>query len=130
MTIVAGTLTAWAASQFFGIGEIIDAILLVVGAFTVGLSVFEGANELYQFAKTAIGASNDAALDEAGRHFAKAVTILGITTVTALLMRQSAKAVLRRGAPQAPGLPRIAPRPQVRPLRRLASLPSGALGGD
>ena len=42
LAIAAGTLIVWAGSQFFGVGEVVDVILLVVGVATIGLGVFGG----------------------------------------------------------------------------------------
>jgi hypothetical protein len=42
-------------SHLFGVGEFVDAILLGTSALSVGLSVFEGAGALFDFA---IGAMN------------------------------------------------------------------------
>lgn len=41
LLIIAGVLTAWVVSHAFGLGEIIDAILLAVGALALGWSIFE-----------------------------------------------------------------------------------------
>ena len=115
LSIAAGTLIVWAGSHFFGVGEIVDVILLVVGAAFLGLSVFSGAGELYDFATTAINAQNDAALDEAAKHFAKAVNILGITVISAILLKKSANPVIARG------------RPQIRPMPRLGVPPAAGV---
>ena len=130
--VVVGTLVVWAGSHFFGAGEIVDVILLVVGFAFMGAAVFSGAQQLYDFATTAIHAHSQADLDRAAHHFASAVTLLGITVVTALLMRRSARAVrartpkplelglLEMDPPPPPGTPPTIKRPPV--------LASGALG--
>ncbi len=89
------------------------------------------ARELYDFAKTAINAQNEADLDRAARHFAAAVSILGITVISAILLRRSANSVAARGRPQIRRMPNVGTPPPVgvppritRPFR----LPSGALG--
>jgi hypothetical protein len=130
LAIVAGTLVVWAGSHFFGVGEIVDIILLVVGFATLGLSVFAGARELYDFATDAVNAQTDDDLDRAARHFASAVDILGISIVSAVLLRRSAKAVAARGRPQIRPMPNVGapPGPGVRPITRPFTLPSGALG--
>jgi len=117
LAIVAGTLVVWAGSHFFGVGEIVDVILLVVGVAFIGLGVFSGAGELYDFATTAINAKNDAELDKAARHFAKAVNILGITVISAILLKKSANPVIQRGKPTIKPMPKVgAPPPAgVRP---------------
>ncbi len=63
--IIAGTLIVWAGSHAFGVGEIVDIILLGIGVIALGFAVFEGADELYDFAVGAIGARSDADLEKA-----------------------------------------------------------------
>jgi hypothetical protein len=131
LALIAGTLAVWAGSHFFGVGEIADLILLGVGAVALGLSVLTGARELSDFATTALGAQSDAGLDRAARHFATAVTILGISAVQAVLLRGQARTAIARGRPQ------IYPRIQVEPppppgnqlrLSRPPNIPGGSLG--
>jgi len=100
LAIVAGTLIAWAASHAFGVGEIVDVILVCAGIFTIGLAVFDGASELYSFTTKAIDAKNENDLEEAGRHFARAVMLLGISTIMAMLMKKPTQDVLVRGMPK------------------------------
>jgi len=40
---MAGTLAVWAGSHFFGVGEVVDLALLLVGAFTIGWSSLQAA---------------------------------------------------------------------------------------
>lgn len=131
IAIMAGTLVVWAGSHFFGVGEIVDVILLVVGFGFLGLAVFAGAQELYDFATIAIRARTEADLDRAGRHFASAVSILGISTISALLLRKSARAAAARGRPRVRPMPDVGPVPATgaRPtITRPQTLASGALG--
>ena len=131
LAIVAGTLVVWAGSHFLGVGEIVDVILLAVGFFTIGMGVFSGAQELYSFATDAINAKSEDDLNRAARHFATAVNILGITTVSAVLLRRSAKSAVARGRPQARPMPEVGvpPAPGIKPtISRPFRLPSGALG--
>jgi hypothetical protein len=88
--IMAGTLAVWAGSHFFGVGEIVDVGLLLVGAFTVGAGLGSAANRLYEGVTTALGAQTDEDLDRAARAFADAVVQAGVSTVLALLLRKSA----------------------------------------
>lgn len=87
LAIIAGILVLWVASHFIGIGEIIDIILLAVGIFAIGLAIFDGIGELYEFATSALNACNHQDLDSAAGHFANAVAILGIQAVLAVLFR-------------------------------------------
>lgn len=133
LAIVAGTLAVWAGSHAVGIGQIVDVLLLVIGVSALGFAVFEGASELLDFATTAQAATSEADLEKAARHFARAVNLLGISTLQAILLRGQGKALIDRGYP-----PRIQPRPIVAEppqpggnrllLWRLPRLPGGSLG--
>lgn len=131
LAIIVGTLIVWAGSHFFGIGEIVDIILLVAGFALLGLSAYSGAKELSHFATAAINARTEADLDRAARHFAAAVNIIGISVITALLLRRSARSVAARGAPRVRPMPNVGtpPRPGMpTKISRPFSLPGGALG--
>ena len=131
LVIIVGTLTVWAGSHFFGVGEVVDIILLVVGVFALGFSVFDGAKSLYDFATTAINAKTDHDIDVAAQYFASAVTILGIATIQAVLLHGQARQVAARGRPQIyPREPVGPPPPAGDELRvtRPASIPGGSLG--
>ncbi len=131
LAIITGSLIFWAGSHAFGVGEFVDVILLCVGVFTLGLSVFSGAKELLAFAETAIGARKDADLHFAAAHFAQAVTILGVSVVQAVLMRGQARVVGERGMPRMQPRIRVGePPPAGNQLRvsRPAMLPDGNLG--
>jgi hypothetical protein len=135
LTIIAGTLVVWAGSHFFGVGEVVDVILLLVGVVTIGGGVWQFGKELYGFATSVVNARTDQDLDEAGDHFARAVAIGGITAVSALLLHRGAKEVIARGRPtMRPGLLDPGPPPPgagaiYKPtIRRPLTLPGGALG--
>src|SRR5215471_19154743 len=87
LAIVAGVLVAWVASHAIGVGEVIDVILSVVGAVAIGYSFFTGLDHLYSFATGTYNAQTEPDLDEAADHFAKAVGILGVQAVLAVLFR-------------------------------------------
>lgn len=131
VALIAGTLAVWAGSHFFGVGEVVDIILLGVGVVALGFGVFEGAAELYDFATTALNASSDADLERSGRHFARAVVVLGISTVQAILLRGQGRAIAARGRPQVYGRVAVDPPPPAGnqlSLSRPASIPGGVLG--
>jgi hypothetical protein len=107
LAIIAGTLVVWTGSHAFGVGEIVDIILLGVGVITLGFAVFEGADALYDFVTGAVIARSDADLEKSCRLFARAVTLLGISTIQAVLLRGQGRVILSRGRPQ------IYPRPHV-----------------
>jgi HNH/Endo VII superfamily nuclease toxin with a HHH motif len=104
LAIIGAAVVVWAASQFFGVGEFVDFILLVIGIRALGFSVLTGARELYYFVTTAVNATSSQDLDVAGQHFAQAVLILGISVVQAVLLRGAANKVV------APSRPQVKPR--------------------
>ena len=85
--IMAGVLVLWVVSHGFAVGEIIDFIVTVGGAIAIGLAIFSGIDELFDFARGTYDARDDAALDAAAEHLAKAIAILGIQAVLAVLFR-------------------------------------------
>jgi hypothetical protein len=85
--IIAGVLLAWIIGHAFGWGEIIDIIITVAGAFSIGLAVFSGLDELWEFAKDTYFATGDADLTAAAEHLVNAIAILGITAVLGVLFR-------------------------------------------
>lgn len=72
LAVVAAVLVAWIASHAFGVGEIIDIIIVALGALAIGIAVFEGLDHLYEFAANAYRAKSIHNLDQAADHFAKA----------------------------------------------------------
>jgi hypothetical protein len=121
LAIMAATLAAWAGSHLFGVGEIVDVLLLVVGAFTIGWSIGDVAKDFYTFAEATLTARNDADLERAAAAFSHAVILAGITVVMAVLLRRSVKSVqAARGPkvmdalrPKKPGLPPVTKDPQA-----------------
>jgi hypothetical protein len=99
LALMTGTVVIWAGSHFFGVGEIVDVGLLLVGALFIGWSIESVGRDLIEFGTTAVRARNDADLDRAARAFASALVTAGVTAVMAILLRRSAKALqVSRGA--------------------------------
>lgn len=96
LTEIATTLALWEASHAIGVGEIADLILLLAGTVVLGTTALDAGKELLSFALTIRGARTPNDLDIAAGHFARAVVLAGITTVSAILLRR------------APGSPRTA----------------------
>jgi hypothetical protein len=121
LAILAGTLTIWAGSHFFGVGEIVDVLLLVVGAFTIGWSIGDVATDLYTFVNLTVNTRTENDLDKAADAFSHAVVLAGISVVMAILLRRSVKEIqVSRGAnvadamrPRSPGLPRVGADPKA-----------------
>lgn len=88
LATMAGIVVIWAGSHFFGIGEIADVILLIVGWVAVGGVAAEAGKKLYDFAIKTHSARTEADLDAAAHDLADAITLLGVDTVLALLLRK------------------------------------------
>ena len=89
LAVAGGFFVAWLVSHAVGIGFVVDAILLGVGALAIGLAVFAGIDELIQFGNVAIAARSHQDMDRAATHFAMAVSILGVQAVIALFLRRA-----------------------------------------
>src|SRR5262245_16050012 len=119
LAILAGTLMLWAGSHLFGVGEVVDVILLVVGAFVIGWSIGDVVKDLYTFTERTMNANSEADLEAAAKALSHAIVLAGITVVMALLLRKSAKQVeTARGPtivaamrPREPGLIEVGPDP-------------------
>lgn len=85
--IVAGSLVVWAGSHAFGVGELVDIVLLAGGAIFLGMAVFDVASELGDFLVVTSNATEEKDLDEAASHLARAIAIMGIAAFIALLAK-------------------------------------------
>lgn len=94
LAVIAGVMVVWISSHAVGVGFIADAVLLSVGIYAIGAAVFEGLDHLYQFARRALLAKHEADLDAAANHFSKAVAIIGVEAVLAILFRRTPKTFL------------------------------------
>jgi hypothetical protein len=138
LAIVSGTLIAWAGSHLSGVGEVVDLILLALGAVALGSSVLDVASHIGSFCRLAVNATSERELDEAANHLAKAITIAGVDVVTAILLRRTIRDVRARPSwrPSSPGLLRAGPPPDMRlgrvfarpKISRPVKLPDGVLG--
>lgn len=88
LATMAGIVVLWASAHFFGIGEIADVILLIVGWAAIGGVAVESGKKLYDFAIKTNNAHTESDLDEAASDLAEAITLIGINTVFALLLRK------------------------------------------
>jgi hypothetical protein len=91
LALMTGTVVIWAGSHFFGVGEVVDVGLLLVGAFFIGWSIESVVRDLIEFGTTAVSAKSDAELDHAAQAFASALVTAGVTAVMAILLRRGAK---------------------------------------
>jgi hypothetical protein len=133
LALVVASLVGLAVAQAFGIGELIDGLVLIAGIGFCGWGAVDGCRDLLHSMKTALSAKSERDLDEAGRYFASAVTKIGVNAIMAFLMKKPLRSfrdldgfkfskvkpgVLDVGPPPAPG---SVPAIEYRPL-------SGSLG--
>ncbi len=115
LAIMAASLVALAVAQAFGIGELVDAIVLIAGIGFCGWGVLDGCRDLYEFAKTALNARSDQDIDAAGRYFASAVTKIGVNALMAFLLKKPLKSFREMGGFKSikvkPGWVKIPPPP-------------------
>jgi hypothetical protein len=126
LAIIAGVLIAWVVSHAFGVGEVVDVIILAVGVVSIGFAVFSGLDHLYDFAVGAYQAKTSQDIDRAADNLAKAIAILGIQAVLAVLFRgaripQTGKGGRINLGPPPPRTPGLRYRPTVRQDPTLAA---------
>lgn len=87
IAITVGVLAVWAGSHYFGVGFVIDIILLVAGAIMIGWQILSSANDLYQCVKITWSARTLADLDRAATHLADFITVVGVTVFIAIISK-------------------------------------------
>lgn len=98
LATMAATIAVLGVAQFFGVGEVADLVVLLAGAVILGKTAVDAATELIEYATGVMAARSPADLDAAAQHFAKAVILVGITTVSALLLHKATSARVSQGA--------------------------------
>lgn len=91
LAITAAVLGAWAASHAVGVGEVVDIGLLALGLMTLGAMALDVGKHIGAYLRVAIGAKSPKDLDDAAAHLAEAISMLGVTLFTTLIMKQAAK---------------------------------------
>lgn len=109
LAIIAGVLVAWVVSHAFGIGAVVDIVILTVGILGVGMAIFTGLDHLYEFATGAYRARTEQDLERAAEHLAQAIVILGVQAVLAVLFRRARPPLTGRGGRPPVGQPPWAP---------------------
>ena len=91
LAMMAGTLVVWAASHAFGVGAVVDVLLLFTGVLFLGVAAFDVAEDLGDFILITSTASSDAELDQASSHLSRAIAVMGVAAFMALLAKVAAK---------------------------------------
>jgi hypothetical protein len=100
-----GTMTtAWLGSQGIPVlGQTVDAALLALGVAMAAAQTAAVKNSLWNYVRYASEATDEAGLDTAATHLARAVTTVGVSVVTFILMKKVPGKV--QNQPGAPGPP-------------------------
>jgi hypothetical protein len=95
LATMAAVLGIWAGSHFFGVGEMADLVLMVVGYAALGGVALQAGKLLYDVARRTANAHVEADYDVAARDLAAAISLLGVQAVLALLLRRKPKDTFR-----------------------------------
>jgi hypothetical protein len=90
--IMAGVVAMWAVSHFFGAGEIVDVILMLVGYAALGVAALAAARDLFEFGTETYNAKTKADLYEAAEHLVKGIVAISIQVVLFVLLMKAPKA--------------------------------------
>ncbi|MFO0907104.1 MAG: polymorphic toxin type 46 domain-containing protein [Isosphaeraceae bacterium] len=91
LAITAGVLVFWATSHAYGLGEIVDVILLILALAALGWQAVQVAKDLAAFVEEAADAESERDLDRAAMHLASVVATIGVTAFAALLFKSASK---------------------------------------
>jgi hypothetical protein len=97
--ITVGVLAAWAGSHAFGVGEVVDVLLFIVGLGLIGTAVFQCAKDLVRFVELVRTARHRSDLNEASVYLARVISVLGVTVFMAFLTKCAAKGIGRVRGP-------------------------------
>ena len=99
-----GTMTtAWLGTQGVPVlGQTVDAALLTLGVAMAAAQTAAVKDSLWNYVQYATSASDEAGLDTAATHLARAVAVVGVSVVTFLLMKKVPGQVRNRPGPREP----------------------------
>lgn len=89
--MIAGMFALWAGSQFFGVGEVIDAALLAWLWWTIGWDCWRFLVIIINSVKTAIQATSIQQIDDAASQLAPAAAALGIDALMGFILHKFGK---------------------------------------
>jgi hypothetical protein len=109
LAIMAGALAIWVGAHATPIGWVVDIGMVGLGVVALGAEAVSVMRELHAFAMGVIRAKSEADLMAAGRHLAKAIAIVGVDVVVAILLKKAVVKVREPGpaAGEAAGGPKL-----------------------
>jgi hypothetical protein len=101
-----GTMTtAWLGTQGVPVlGQTVDAALLTLGVVMAAAQTAAVKDSLWNYVQSATGARDEAGLDTAATHLARAVAVVGVSVVTFLLVKK-APGQVRNDVERSPFIP-------------------------
>ncbi len=87
LLIMAGTLAVWAGSHYFGVGFVVDALMLAGGAIFLGYQVISAGMDFCNAISLTASAKTSQDLDAAAALLANFVATVGVAVFSALLMK-------------------------------------------
>lgn len=139
LAIMAGALAIWIGAQATPVGWVVDIGMVGLGVVALGAEALSVMRELHAFGMGVIEAQSEVDLIKAGRHLSKAVAIIGVDVVMAILLKKAvikvkevkARAGAEPGKPLLFGkydqaqaartLPAEKPRPPATPLPKVSA---------
>jgi RES domain len=99
LAIMAGALAIWVGAQATPVGWVVNIAMFGMGVVAIGAEAVDVARELRDFAVGVLGADDESELRAAVDHLAKAIAIVGVDVVVALLLK---KAIVKVREPKMP----------------------------
>lgn len=96
LAALATVVAIWGVSQFFGVGEVADAVLIGIGLVTLGTDAIDVGVDLGKFAVGVVNAGSASDLNTAGEHLANAISTAGVDAAMALLFHKASKSLPER----------------------------------
>lgn len=87
LAIVVGTMVIWAGSHYFGVGFIVDALLLVAGFGFLGWQVWTVGGDFVSCIQITCSAQSEDDLDRAAKHLANFIAVVGVAAFMALITK-------------------------------------------
>ncbi|WP_257452687.1 restriction endonuclease fold toxin-2 domain-containing protein [Archangium lipolyticum] len=99
-----GTMTtAWIGSQGIPVlGQAVDVALLALGVVMAAAQTAAVKDSLWHYVNSATNASDEAGLDTAAAHLARAMATVGVSVVTFILMKKVSNKVQKHPGPREP----------------------------
>ncbi|MFY9476260.1 MAG: RES family NAD+ phosphorylase [Aquabacterium sp.] len=89
LAIMAGALAIWIGAHATPVGWVVDIGMVGLGVVALGYEAVQVMKELQSFAMGVVAAKSEADLMAAGKHLSKAIAIVGVDVVVAILLKKA-----------------------------------------